>query len=60
VAELINLRRARKAKSRAEKDRAADASRVKHGVAKSTRDLANARVEKDENMADGHILDRKD
>jgi hypothetical protein len=60
MAEIVNLRRARKAKGRAEKDRAADANRAKHGVAKSTRDLAKARAEKDKNAADRHILDRKD
>jgi hypothetical protein len=60
MAEIVNLRRARKAKGRAEKDRVADTNRVKHGVAKSTRDLAKVRAEKDKNAADGHILDRKD
>ncbi|MEI9933043.1 MAG: DUF4169 family protein [Rhizomicrobium sp.] len=44
MAEIVNLRRARKAKGRAEKDRAADASRAKFGTAKSERDLAKARA----------------
>jgi len=43
MAEVVNLRRARKAKSRDEKSREADANRVKHGVAKPARDLARAR-----------------
>jgi hypothetical protein len=60
MAEVINLRRARKAKGRAEKDRTADASRAKHGVAKPVRDLAKARADKDRNAADAHLLDRKD
>jgi len=59
MAEVINLRRARKAKGRAEKDRAADANRVKHGTAKSERDLAKARAEKDRHAADQHKLDDK-
>ena len=46
MAEIVNLRRARKAKTRADKDRAADANRVKHGVAKPVRDLAKARTDK--------------
>src|SRR6202012_726552 len=46
VAEIVNLRRARKAKGRAEKDRAADANRAKFGTAKSERDLAKARTDK--------------
>ena len=57
MVEIINLRRARKAKGRAEKARAADANRVKHGVAKPVRDLAQARAEKDKRAADAHRLD---
>jgi Domain of unknown function (DUF4169) len=59
MAEIANLRRARKAKGRAEKDRTADANRVKHGVAKPVRDLAKARAEKDRHTADMHKLDDK-
>ncbi len=46
MAEIVNLRRARKAKGRAEKDRTAEANRVKHGVTKSERGLAKARADK--------------
>ncbi len=46
MAEIVNLRRARKAKGRAEKDRVAEANRAKHGVAKPVRDLAKAREAK--------------
>ena len=59
MAEVVNLRRARKAKTRAEKDRAADANRAKHGVAKPTRDLAKARADKDRHAADARKLDDK-
>jgi len=57
MAEIVNLRRARKAKTRAEKDRAADANRVKHGVAKPVRDLAKARADKAVRDVDAHRLD---
>jgi hypothetical protein len=46
VADIINLRRARKARGRKEKEREADAKRAKFGTAKSERDLATAREEK--------------
>jgi hypothetical protein len=59
MAEIVNLRRARKAKGRAEKDRAADANRAKHGTPKSQRDLVKAREEKDRHAADQHKLDDK-
>jgi hypothetical protein len=59
MAEIVNLRRARKARGRAEKDRAADANRVKHGVAKPLRDLAKARAKKDRHATDMHKLDDK-
>jgi hypothetical protein len=57
MAEIVNLRRARKAKSRAEKDRAADANRAKFGTAKSERNLAKARAEKAARDTDSHRLD---
>ncbi|HWA04176.1 MAG TPA: DUF4169 family protein [Rhizomicrobium sp.] len=59
MAEVVNLRRARKAKGRAEKDRAADANRAKFGTAKSERDLAKARADKDRRTTDLHKLDDK-
>ncbi|MGH6871780.1 MAG: DUF4169 family protein [Rhizomicrobium sp.] len=59
MAEIVNLRRVKKAKARAGKSAAADANRVKHGVAKSVRDLAEARNERDNRKADAHKLDDK-
>ncbi len=59
MAEIVNLRRARKAKGRADKDRAAEANRAKFGTAKSERDLAKARSEKDQHTSDLHKLDDK-
>ncbi|MEI9888504.1 MAG: DUF4169 family protein [Rhizomicrobium sp.] len=57
TAEIVNLRRARKAKGRDAKAAEADANRVKHGVAKAVRDLAKARKEQDAQAVDAHKLD---
>jgi hypothetical protein len=57
MAEIVNLRRARKAKGRAEKDRAADANRAKHGVAKPVRDLVKARAAKEQGDLEARKLD---
>ena len=57
MAEIINLRRARKAKGRNAKAAEAEASRVKHGVAKPVRELAKARRDKDAHDVDGAKLD---
>lgn len=43
MAEIVNLRRARKAKARAEKDSAAAANRAKFGEPAALRDLRAAR-----------------
>jgi hypothetical protein len=58
VAEIVNLRRARKAKARDAKAAEADANRTKHGIAKPLRDLAKARAEKDKRATDAHKLDK--
>jgi hypothetical protein len=58
MAEVINLRRARKAKGRTEKERAAEANRAKHGTPKAARDLAEARAEKAARDLDAQRLDR--
>ena len=57
MAEIINLRRARKAKARDAKDAQAQAARTAHGVAKSTRALAKAQRDKDARNVDGAKLD---
>jgi hypothetical protein len=59
MAEIVNLRRVKKAKARAEKSAEADANRAKHGVAKPMRDLAKARDEKEKKIVDAHKLDEK-
>jgi hypothetical protein len=56
MAEIVNLRRARKAKTRAEKDKAAQANRVAHGTPKALRNLAEARKDKADQALSGHRL----
>jgi hypothetical protein len=58
MAEIVNLRRARKAKARGEKEREADTNRAKHGAPKSVRDLAKARADKATHDLDARRLDR--
>jgi hypothetical protein len=58
MAEIVNLRRVKKAKARAEKSAAADANRIKHGTSKSARDLAKAREDKAAHDLDAQRLDR--
>ena len=59
MAEIVNLRRARKAKSRAEKEREAEANRAKHGVAKRAHDLAKTRADKEKRALDDHRIEDK-
>jgi hypothetical protein len=60
MAEIVNLRRVKKAKTRADKAAEADANRNKHGVAKPVRDLAKARGEKAARDLDAAQLKPKD
>ena len=46
MVEIVNLRRARKAKARSEKEKTAEANRIVHGTPKNLRDLAKARNDK--------------
>jgi len=59
MAEIVNLRRVKKSKARAEKSREADANRARHGTAKAVRDLAKARDEKEKKIVDAHKLEEK-
>jgi len=59
MGEIVNLRRARKAKARSEASAQAGAHRAKHGVSKSVRDLARARAEKSERDLASRKLDNK-
>lgn len=56
MADLINLRRARKAKTRADKDKTAQANRVAHGTPKALRKLEEARREKELSRLDAKKL----
>ncbi len=57
MAEIVNLRRARKGKARAEKDKASEANRVAHGFAKPVRKLAETQADKAERTLSGHRLE---
>ena len=54
MAEIVNLRRARKAKGKAEKEKTAQANRIAHGAPKQVRDLAKARTDKAARDLDAH------
>jgi hypothetical protein len=60
MAEIVNLRRMKKAKARAQISAEADANRVKHGVAKSARKLAQARGEIETRKLDARRLTDKE
>lgn len=53
MAEIINLRRARKAKARAGEAARADANRIHHGLPKAERALAAARRDLDAARLEG-------
>ena len=57
MAEIVNLRRVKKARARAENSAEADANRARHGVAKPLRELAKARDEKAARDLEKHKLD---
>jgi len=59
MAKIVNLRRARKAKTRADKDRTAEANRAKFGTAKSECELAKSRSEKVAHDLESSKLDDK-
>jgi len=59
MAEIVNLRRARKAKARTSKETEAAGNRAKHGVAKSLRDLAKARDDLAKRAVEARRLDEK-
>ena len=59
MADVINLRRARKAKARDEKEKAAEANRLLHGTPKNLRDLAKAKSDKAARDLDAHKKDQQ-
>ena len=60
MAEIINLRRARKARAKADKDKAAEANRLLHGTPKTVRNLAEARKNKADQALSSHRLENED
>jgi hypothetical protein len=58
VADLVNLRRFRKAKARAEADKTADANRVAFGRAKAEKTLTAAERAIEARRIDGHKRER--
>ncbi len=58
MAEIVNLKRARKARAKADKEKAAQANRVLHGTPRPVRNLAQARKNKDEKALSGHRLEK--
>jgi hypothetical protein len=56
MAEIVNLNRARKVKAKADKQKTAEANRIKHGTPKALRNLAEARKDKADQALSGHKL----
>jgi hypothetical protein len=56
LSEIVNLKRARKEKARASKDKRAEENRVKFGAPKKERTLAKARNVQDEKALNAHRL----
>lgn len=59
-AEIVNLRRARKAKARTDKEREAARNRVEHGRSKAERRLSEAQAEHEARVHEGHRRGGKD
>jgi hypothetical protein len=60
VAEIINLRQARKQKARVEAEKTAEQNRIAFGRTKAERKLTEAERDKAARHIDGHKLDRRD
>lgn len=58
MAEIINLKRARKARTKADKEKSAETNRVLHGTPKVVRNLADARKNKADEALSGHRLEK--
>ena len=60
VVEIINLRRARKARDKVAKEKAAEANRVLHGTPKRLRKLSKAEKDKAEQRLAGQKLEKQE
>jgi Domain of unknown function (DUF4169) len=58
MAEILNLRRARKAKAKEQKDQQVQANRLLHATPKRLRNLAKARKEKTDQALSGQKLEK--
>jgi len=59
MAEIINLRRTRKTRDKAEKEKTAQANRILHGTPKHLRNLAEARKDKADQALSAHKLENR-
>jgi hypothetical protein len=57
MGKIVNLRRAKKAKARADAEETAAANRARHGTPKPLRALTKARSEQEAGKLDAHRLD---
>ena len=60
MAEIVNLRRARKARDKTEKEKTAEANRLLHGTPRALRNLQKARKDKLDQGLSGHKLENGD
>jgi hypothetical protein len=60
MAEIVNLKRARKTRDKAEKEKTAEANRILHGTPKHLRNLTEARKNKADQALSGHKLEKGD
>ena len=58
MAEIVNLRGVRKARARAEKEKTAEANRIKHGTPTALRKLEEARKNQADQRISGHRLEK--
>jgi len=58
MVEIVNLNRARKARTKAEKEKTAEANRLLHGTPKAVRNLQKARKDKADQGLSGHRLEK--
>jgi hypothetical protein len=58
MVEIVNLKRARKARAKADKEKTAEANRMLHGTPKALRNLADARKNKADQALSGHRLEK--
>ena len=56
MADIVNLRRARKAKDKRSREAQAEANRIRFGRTKTEKDLAKARTGLAERALDGHKM----